>query len=168
MNLQSTILVIYALLCMPIIALSQESSDTTKVVLDRLARNQIRYLSNGATTKYLEAYSENYTDLGGGPNRDGTVDFDTWKAAIDDFVSSKAFDLIKGQPIDKIVDVEHRKIMDYHEIVEERGEIKRFSFELKEGDYLVIFPVKEDSLLHEGWFGFFRLINGNWKIVAGD
>ncbi len=152
----------------PFCLFSQENNNTTKLLLDSLSKNQIQYLYDGEIMKYLEIYSQNYTDLGGGPNGDGTVDFVGWKEKLKEFVSSKEFKKVKGKPIDEIFDVENQEILNYSEIIQEKGEINRFSFVLKEGDYFVLLRPKDGSPLNDAWFGIFRFENGDWKIIAGD
>ncbi len=58
--------------------------------------------------------------------------------------------------------------MNYAEAVEQRGEISGFSFIFQEGDYVIGYPPKEGSFLHDGWFGIFRMEEEEWKIIAGD
>tara|TARA_B110001452_G_C15210297_1_gene419800 strand:+ start:105 stop:599 length:495 start_codon:yes stop_codon:yes gene_type:complete len=159
---------IYILILIPVSVFSQKNDDTTKSLLDSLSKNQIQYLCNGKITKYLDLYSNNYTDLGGGLKGDGTADFNSWKEKLEKFISSEEFNEIEGKSIDEVLDVEKQEILNYYETVKKKGEIKRFSFLLKEGDYLLSYPSKEGSPLSDGWFGIFRFENGDWKIIAGD
>jgi len=158
----------YIILFVSLFGYTQEFEDKNKTVLDSLAKNHIEHLSKGEMAKYIDGYSTNYTDLGGGPNGDGTIDFTSWKEKLEKLVTSQEFEKIKGKSIDELLDVTNKKILNHEEIIAKNGSMDRFSFVLQEGDYLVSFPPKEESALFDGWFGIYRLINDNWKIIAGD
>lgn len=160
--------VAYILFFISFSVFSQETDHKIKLTLDSLSKNQIQYLCNGEVDKYLNIYSKKYTDLGGGPNGDGTVDFSSWKNKLEQFVLSKKFDKIKGKSIEEVLDVENEKVLNYQEILQERGSIEKFTFKLREGDYLVSIPPKKESPFIDGWFGVFRFEYGQWKIIAGD
>ena len=147
---------------------SQEKVDSTKLLLDNIAQKQIQYLLDGQVSNYLGIYSKQYTDLGGGPNGDGTIDFEDWQEKLENFVSSEEFSAIKDKAIEELFDIAKMKVFNYLEMLEERGPIKRFSYELKEDDYFLAYPPKEGSIFRDGWFGIFRLEGGVWKIIAGD
>ena len=147
---------------------SQEFEDKNKTLLNNLVKNHIEHLSNGDVAKYIDGYSTNYTDLGGGPNGDGTINFTSWKEKLKEFVASKEFEKIKGKSIEQLLDLEKKEILNYQETIAKNGSMDRFSFVLREGDYLVSFPPKDESALFDGWFSIYRLENENWKIIAGD
>lgn len=147
---------------------SQENDTSIKKQLHGLSKKQISYLCNGEITNYLQTYSKEYTDLGGGSNGDGTIDFSLWYKKLIQFTASEDFQKIKGKSISQVLDTEKQKILNFSEIVKEKGEIDRFNFILQKGDYYVSFPPKKGAFLSDGWFAFFRLENNEWKIIAGD
>ncbi len=74
---------------------TQENDTSIKKKLDSLSKKHINYLCNGAIVKYLNTYSRKYTDLGGGPNGDGTVDFKIWHKKLAQFITSKSLMILK-------------------------------------------------------------------------
>ncbi len=147
---------------------SQNKNEETRALLEILSRNQINLLCNGEIDIYLDLYSKSYTDLGGGSNGDGTIDFKSWREKLYNFVLSDEFEALDGKSVKDLLDVRNQKILDYSEIIADRGFINRFSFILREGDYMVSFPPKEGSILSDGWYAIFRFDDGSWKIIAGD
>ncbi|WP_299623531.1 hypothetical protein [uncultured Tenacibaculum sp.] len=158
--------IILVLLVIPVYTYAQEFKDPNKRIIDSLAKLQIHYLAHGKITEYFKIYSSNLTDLGGGSG-EGKVDLKEWKEKLEKIVRSEQFNNIKGKTVEEILDLEKLTIWNYQELVKEKGPIKRFSYESKEGDYLVLLPFRKEVESHT-WFGIFRKENGEWKIVAGD
>ncbi len=147
---------------------SQTNNNLIKILLEKLSRDQFVYLSRGDVDKYLELFSTDYTDLGGGLNGDGSINTDQWRTDLNDFFRSEEADEILGKKPDEILDMKNRITMNYSEILKKMGDISRFSFILRKGDYLIKYPPLKGALLIDGWYGIFRLENDKWKIVAGD
>ncbi|MFK7908630.1 MAG: hypothetical protein AB8B69_26100 [Chitinophagales bacterium] len=147
---------------------AQEKTDSIKVVLDSLAQTQVRCLFEGKAKEFLEFYSKDYIDLGGGEQGDGSVDFEAWEAKLERFIASEHFKKVEGKPIEYSLDIENKDIFSYSEAVELFGEMEKFGFSLAEGDYFFRYPPAKDSPVFDGWIGIFRLKEGVWKVVAGD
>jgi len=147
---------------------AQEKTDSIKVVLDSLVQAQVRCIFEGKAKEFLQFYSKDYTDLGGGKNADGSVDFEVWEAKLERFIASDHFKKVEGKPIEYSVDFENKEIFSYSEAVEEFGGMEKFGFSLSEGDYFFRYPPTKDSPVFDGWVGVFRLEEGVWKVVAGD
>lgn len=148
---------------------SQKNKDILiKKRLDSLSKKQIGNLVNGNIVHFLNGYSKNYTDLGGGPDGNGIIDFIAWQKKLENFVLSEDHKKIKDKSINELLIVSSKKILNYSEIVKEKGNIKRFNFILRKGDYYVSYPPKKGSPMFDGWFAFYRLENNKWKIIAGD
>lgn len=152
--------IITLLLFVPVCLFSQEYSDSAKMVIKRLATQQIQYLYNGKITKYFKMYSQNYTDF-----EKDTINFDEWHEKLQKRVSKK---LKTRKAISKLIDTSKLEIMSYEDVLAKKGKgLNVFSFVFQKGDYVVFYPLKEETSL-PSWFGIFRLENDEWKIIAGN
>ncbi|MFT7616157.1 MAG: hypothetical protein ACI8Y7_000986 [Candidatus Woesearchaeota archaeon] len=134
-------------------------------------KQNLQYLLDGNEKAMANAYSENYRDMGGGPNGDGTTNIHTveyWKTVT----SNDRFDEIRAKSIEELVDLSSIQISTYPNIENRNSgficENSRITFSCEVGDIFIAFPPTEDSPLFDGWFGVYRQINNEWKIVAGD
>jgi hypothetical protein len=135
-------------------------------IIDSISRNHLNKLFRKDIAGFLGDY-EKYYDVGNGK----FTDFGEWEKDLQKFVNSKEFLKYEGITADKLID--KVEIYSYDEILIKRPSISRHApkFTLEKNDYLVYAyfrPEYRGIMVEEGWFGFFRLVEGKWKIVAGD
>jgi len=140
-------------------------------IVEVIHKENLRYILDGNAKAIANAFSEDYMDMGGGLDGDGitnihTVDF--WKTKF----SNDNFNDIRDKSIEELVDLNNIQIYTYPNIEEKYSHFvcanTRITFKCENGDIFIFFLPTEDSLLFDGWFGIYRKINSEWKIVAGD
>lgn len=159
-----TTLIIF--LFLTINCLGQKNENDLKKI-DSISRNLFTKFFNKDISGFLDDYDKRYYDVG---NR-SFINRKEWKEKLVQFTNSEEFTKMNGLTVDKLID--KLEIYNYNEILITRPSIRRHApkFNLEKNDYLVYIyfrPEYRHIMVEEGWFGFFRLVKGKWKIVAGD
>ena len=139
--------------------------------VELIHKQNLQYILDGNAKAIANAFSENYRDMGGGINGDGTTNMhivDFWKNVFSD----DNFDDFSDKSIEEFVDLVNIQIYTYPNVEEKYYNFicanTRINFNCEKGDLFIFFPPTKDSLLFDGWFGVYRKINNEWKIIAGD
>ena len=143
---------------------------TPEEQVEVIHKTNLQYILNEDAKAIAAAYSDNYRDLGGGPNGDGTTTINTVNYWSDVF-SSNEFDKISDKSLDELVDLSQTEIYTYSDFGQYNSffcEKTNIDFNCADGDILIIFQPTDNSPLFDGWIGVYREISNEWKIVAGD
>jgi len=162
---------IYSLLILGLIvsgcSSSRDLSPEKQVGL--IHKQNLQYIIDGNAKGIASAYSENYRDMGGGPNGDGTTNLHEtkyWKSIF----SEGAFSDIG--PIEEVVNLSRVRIYTYPDVDEKYSNFicknAKITFTCNAGDVFAAFPPVRNSPLHDGWSAVYRKVGNKWKIVAGD
>ena len=145
--------------------IAQEKNNNLEKTLDSISKIQFTKIYQKDIEGFLSVYAKNYFDLG----NDEYVDRKEWKERLEKYVSSTEFNYFQGKSGDEIVDNSKTKIYNYDEIKNIKEDINQSKFKLQKNDYLVYIYFRPEYKIGEGgWYGFFRIIDGKWKVVAGD
>lgn len=145
--------------------LAQEKENNIVKTLDSISKSQFTLIYQKDIDGFLNVYAKNYFDLG----NDEYINRKEWKKRLEQYVNSTKFNELKGKSGNEIVDGSKTQIYNYEEIKNSKINIDQSKFKLQKNDYLVyIYFLPEYNIGEDGWYGFFRLIDGKWKVVAGD
>ena len=149
---------------------SEAPDDTAKIIVGNQALQHMLYLTEGDVEGYLGGLYDGTIDLGGGSQGDGSMDLDAMRQSLEAFFQTNNYlDNIHGIALSELFDLENMLVLDYQEIMSNDDyQWETFGYTIQGGDYLVWLPPTDGSLMFDGFFAYYRYIDGSWKIVATD
>ena len=147
----------------------QQSEENIKKTLDSISKNHLTNLYNKDINSFLNLYNKKYYSL---KSRE-FINLQDLRGRLQKYINEGGFDKSKGLTGNQIVNDLETKIYNVNEIKNYRRNIessKHNKFKLQEGDYLVDFYFYQEykeKTIEDGWYGFYRFVDGEWKLVVG-
>ncbi len=131
---------------------------------ERLHVQVIQAIVDGDAMKSASFFSNSYIDFGDGAK---SLDENYFNSV---FATDYYKNYLKGKKVEDLFDMNKKEVYNYRQIMRSKYKDygKPHNFEFEKGDYLVFYPHKEGSGMYEGFIAVYRIIDGKFKIVAGD
>ena len=140
-------------------------SDTDKATVDQLMFQHLESLHQGDIAAFLAVYAEDYEDVK--IEQEGQKDVEVLKEMMQMLVKGEAYQPFQKYALQDLLVPSKKQIISFEEAKGLGFPVEVGSFQMQEGDIAVSYFWNDKGFFRGAITRVFRMIDQEWKIVAG-